>query len=182
MDFPFSDDTSSKFRSHVSFGSVRSWGRARHSLQITTTWAPSICFFDMMRWNTLSVRLMKNNHAPSPTPPPPPLFSPLGAGDVALMRWYGEKCDLALGSGMFLLRLGVSGTRQGTHERISLSGRKDVPSKSNEDQNTRADLRTRMPHIIQACRATPLLTSLVFFSRSFKVDKVRALISRARYD
>lgn len=115
-------------------------------------------------------------------PPTPTLFSPLGAGDVALMRWYGEKCDLALGSGMFLLRLRVSGTRQGTHERISLSGRKDVQSKSNEDQNTWADLRTCMPHIIQACRATPLLTSLVFFSRSFKVDKVRALISRARYD
>lgn len=71
MDFPFSDDTGcnrndSKFRFHVSFRSMRSWGRARHSLQITTTWAPSICFFDMMRWNTLSVRLMKNNHASRP--------------------------------------------------------------------------------------------------------------------
>lgn len=34
----------------------------------------------------------------------------------------------------------MSGTRQGTHERSSLS---DVPSKSNEDQNTA--LRTRTP-------------------------------------
>ena len=66
------------------------------------------------------------------------------------MLWYGEKSDLALGSGMFLVRALVSGTRQGTHERISLSGRKDVQSKSNEDQNTWTDVRTCMPHIIQA--------------------------------
>lgn len=36
----------------------------------------------------------------------------------------------------------MGGTRQGTHERSSLS---DVQSKSNEDQNTGTALRTRTP-------------------------------------
>lgn len=96
-----------KFPSHVSFGSVRSWGRARHLLQITTTWAPSVCFSDMMRWNTLSGRLMKNNECF--------LFllldsRPHSEQPCTSQRdgTVGEKCDLALGSGMFLLRLRLS--------------------------------------------------------------------------
>lgn len=80
----------------------------------------------------------------------------------------------------FCLGSGWVGPGRGHMKGSLCQAAKDVQSKSNEDQNTWADLRTCMPHIIQACRATSLLTSLVFFSRSFKVDKVRALISRVR--
>lgn len=70
----------------------------------------------------------------------------------------------------------MSGTRQGTHERIPLSARKDVRSKSNEDQNARTDLRTCTPHYTSS-RGTTALTGLVLFSFSFKADKVKGFIS-----
>lgn len=41
--------------------------------------------------------------------PPPPIRK----GNVALMPWYGEKSDLALGSGMFLVRLWWVGPGRG---------------------------------------------------------------------
>lgn len=154
MDFPFSDDTDCnpnnlKFYSHVSFRSVRSSSRARHSLQITTTWTTSICrSFNMMRWNILSVRLMKNNQYPPHTHAPP--TPSIRKGNVALMLWYGEKSDLALGSGMFLLRLWWVGPGRRHMKGALCQAAKDVQSKSNEDQNTWTDLRTCMPHIIQA--------------------------------
>ena len=62
--------------------------------------------FNVMRWNTLSARPMRNNQSV----PPPPL--PI-KGNVALMLWYGEKSDLALGSGMFLVRLWWVGPGRG---------------------------------------------------------------------
>lgn len=100
--------TWTKFYSHVSFRSVRSSSRARHSLQITTTWTTSICapsiWWDGIYclwdwWKITSVS--------------PPLLLSIRKGNVALMRWYGEKSDLALGSGMFLLRIWWVGPGRG---------------------------------------------------------------------
>lgn len=78
-------------------------------------------------------------------PPAPRLSVPFGAACTSQrVGMVGEKCDLALGSSMFLLRLRLSvevgwmargETMQGTHERFPLSTRKDVRSTSNEDQN-----------------------------------------------
>lgn len=89
-----------KFYSHVSFGSVRSSRRAKHSGQIITRWTlTSICsgaLSILMRWNILSVRLMRNNQGVPPS---------IRRGNVALMQRCGEKCDLALGCGVFLVRL-----------------------------------------------------------------------------
>lgn len=67
--------------SHVNFRSVRLSSREprQHSLQITTTWTPSIwvsTLQNMTRWNILSVRLMRNNQRVS-TPS-------IRAGDVAV--------------------------------------------------------------------------------------------------
>lgn len=61
--------------------------------------------FNMMRWNILSVRLMKYNQCSPP--------SYIRKSNVALMLWYGEKSDLALGSGMFLLKLWWEGPGRG---------------------------------------------------------------------
>lgn len=98
---PISDDRNlSDLKSYpdVSF-------RSCEIIQITTTWTTSISL-NVMRWNILSVRLMKNNLCF-------PLFLSIRRGNVALMPQYGEKSDLALSSGMFLLRLWWVGPGRG---------------------------------------------------------------------
>lgn len=114
---PFSDDIdrnqfqifqyeSSKFYSDVSLRSVRSSG-ARHSLQITTTWTMSICVGTLSIWWDGIYCLWdwwKITRVFSPS---------IRRSNVALMLWYGEKSDLALGSGVFLVRLWWVGPGRG---------------------------------------------------------------------
>lgn len=74
--------------------------------------APLCCFsFSVMRWNILSVRLMKNNQCP--LYPSTPSSPSIRRSNVALMPWHGEKSDLAPGRGMFLVRLWCVGPGRG---------------------------------------------------------------------
>lgn len=176
LTFLFSDDTDHNLNdlranvALVSFRSVRSSRRPRHALQITTTWTTSICagtpsiwwdgIYCLWDWWKISR-----------------VFFPLSIrkGNVALMLWYGEKSDLAPGSGMFLVRLWWVGPGRGHMKGSFCQAAKDVQSKSNEYQNTWTDLRTC--HTLHKHYSYNTVDKLSIPLLLPKADKVRSLMS-----
>lgn len=101
------------------------------------------CSFSMMRWNISFARLMKNNQSVF-TPPTPPSIR---RSTAALMLWYGEKSDLAPGSGMFLVRLWCAGPGRG-HMKGSLCQSSEMFSGSLIKTRARRQTREHAYHTL----------------------------------
>lgn len=103
------------------------------------------------------------------------VFSPsIRKSNVALMLWYGEKSDLALGSGMFLVRLWWVGPGRG-HMKGSLCQAAKMFSLSLMKTRTHIQIENMHATHYTNTRATTLLTATVFFPCSLKVDKVKSM-------
>ena len=86
---------------------------------------------------------------------------------------HGEKSDLALGSGMFLVRLWWVGPGRGHMKGSRWQAAKDVQSKSNEVQNTWADLRTcHTLHKHKSYSAVDKLSIRLLFPKRWQSEKL----------